>query len=45
MLDKHPSNPANKPKKKKRKKAHYGNIRTPQGDVLDMDHPSDSGRY
>lgn len=44
MLDKHPSNPANKPKKK-RKKAHYGKIKAPSGDALDIDYPSDSGRY
>lgn len=41
-LDKHPANPANK---KKRKKKHYGKIKTPEGDVLDIDYPSDSGRY
>lgn len=41
-LKKHPANPANK---KKRKKQHYGKIKTPKGDVLDIDYPSDSGRY
>jgi len=45
-LDRHPSNPANAKKKRKRtRKAHYGRIKTSQGDALDIDYPSDSGRY